>query len=123
MSKININGIDLEINMFDADTAEKVENAIVHVKTKSEEIRTNTSIKFSQSIRCICNEVFDCFNTIFGAGTDKQIFGDRTDMGECLEAFAELSQQTLQAGQHQLDSITQKYAPNREIRHKPTEKR
>lgn len=116
MSKINIKGVELEINVLDADTAEKMENAMEHVRIKSAEFQADKSMKLSAGIRAVCQLVFECFNSIFGDGTDKRIFGNHTDMGECMEAFAELARQTKQEGKERVSSITQKYAPNREAR-------
>lgn len=120
MSKINIKGVELEINMLDADTAETVENALLRVKEKASEIQADKSLKWSNGIRAICHEIFDCFNAIFGDGTDTLIFGGRTDMGECMEAFAELSRQTVESGMRTVQGISSKYAPNREARRRKT---
>ena len=116
MSKIIIQGVELDINMLDADTAERVETAVEKVQKAANDLSQNKTIKLSEGIRSICHEVFNCFDNIFGEGTDKQIFGGHTDMGDCMEAFAQLVQQTEQDGKQRIDSITQKYLPNREIR-------
>jgi len=123
MSKINIKGVELEINMLDADTAETVENELERVKAKTAELQADKSIKWSTGIRAICHEIFDCFNEIFGDGTDKLIFGGHTDLGECMEAFAELSRQTVDSSLQRVQSITTKYAPNREARRSSAKKK
>lgn len=122
MSKINIKGVELEINMLDADQAEKVEKELESVKNKCEKLQANNNMKLSDGIRKTCQIVFDCFNSIFGDGTDKRIFGNRTDMGECMEAFAELAKQTQDSGMQTVQNITSKYSPNRDARRHPAKK-
>ena len=116
MATIKINGVELEHNGFDADTVERAEKALERVKTRSEEINADKSLKLSQAIRIVCGEVFECFNTIFGPGTDKKVFGDTCDMGKALDAFAQLTQQIVESQKDGFTALTQKYMPNREAR-------
>lgn len=116
MATIKINGVALEFNSFDADAVERAEKALEHVKSRSEEIRLDKSLKLSQGIRAVCNEVRECFNTVFSPGTDKKVFGDTCDMGKALDAFAQLTQQIVEYQKDGFTALTQKYMPNREAR-------
>ena len=118
MSTIKINDIELEYNALDADTVERSDTALERVKNHAAEIGTNKDLRLSQGIRAICKEVFECFNTIFGEGTDKKIFGDACDMGKAMDAFGQLAQQIQASGEKEITAITSKYTPNRKVRRK-----
>jgi hypothetical protein len=64
----------------------------------------------------MCQEGFTCFNSIFGDGTDRKGFGDRVNLGVCLEAFGELSAQVKQKPIDRVNGIVLQYQPNREAR-------
>lgn len=116
MATIKINDVDLEFNALDAGTAEKIEVSMERVKIRVEEIHADKSLKLSQGIRAICSTVFECFNTIFGAGTDKKVFGDSCDMGKALDAFGQLKFQLEQSQTKFITDLTAKYTPNRAAR-------
>lgn len=116
MATIKINDIELEYNALDADSIELVENALEHVKKRYAEIKADKSLKLSQGIRAVCTEVFECFNTIFGPGTDKKIFGDSCDMIKALDAFGQLVHQIIESPKAQFSALEQKYLPNRAAR-------
>jgi len=120
MSTIKINGVDLEIDMMDADTAEKVEKAIEVVKNGAAEIEANKTLRLSEGIRATCAIVFECFNNIFGEGTDHKVFGNHSNMRVCTEAFAELCAQTTQQPQNMINGLKAKYSPNRAERRHPS---
>lgn len=116
MAQIKINDAELEFNALDADTAEKIENALERVNTRVSEIHADKTLKLSQGIRAICETVFECFNTVFGEGTDKKVFGDTCDMGKALDAFGQLKIQLEQSQSKFMTDLTTKYTPNREAR-------
>lgn len=118
MSKITINGKELEfkLNLLDADAAEQMEGLIEHVARRCEELEADNTIKMSQAIRAICQEIFSCFNTLFGEGTDRLIFGDRVNLEQCITAFAELSRQAPKQSMERMTNLMAKYAPNRATR-------
>lgn len=116
MATIKINGVELEYNALDANAVGKAEHALEQVKSRAAEIGSDKSLKLSQGIRAICEEVFECFNTIFGGGTDKKIFGDTCDMGKALDAFGQLSQQLVESQRAGMSELTTKYTPNRATR-------
>lgn len=85
---MKINGIELkDIDLLDADVMEDVEIATENVVKDIEEVKKTES--YSEAIRKQCIAIFEYFNTIFGEGTDKEIFGDKTNLRECLNAFKE----------------------------------
>lgn len=114
MKNIVVNGVDLgELDIFDADVAEKYEDCLNEVEKPVK----HEGLKTSSVIRKQCNVVFDFFNTMFGEGTDKKVFGNKTNIRVCLEAFASLIEQ-VNSQKEEVDKLTAKYAPNRAQRRK-----
>ena len=113
---MKINNVELEdIDIFDADVAEKYEEALGKVEKEAKKIQNAEEPKklsLSDSIRKQCASVFDCFNTLFGEGTDKKIFGNKTNLMVCLKAFEELVV-NVDEQKKELDKMTDKYSPNR----------
>jgi len=104
-----INGVELEdIDVLDADESEKFENAIEKVK-KIESIECS---KNSEAIRMICNAIFQCFNDIFGEGTDKKVFGNKVNLMICIEAFEQLIE-TFNKSNEKAEKFFSKYSSNR----------
>ncbi len=106
-----INNVEIEdLDLLDADIAEKYEKAIDGLKKESG--LTNEGLGLADTIRKECNLIFDFFNTIFGEGTDKKIFGNKTNYGVCTEALKEVIAQTNEQIK-ELDKATAKYSVNR----------
>ena len=108
-----INGVELEdIDVFDADIAERYENALEKVVEDNKNV---DGIKVSIIIRQQCNAVFKLFNTMFGEGTDKKVFGDKVNIVTCLKAFEELVEQ-VNIQKQEVEKMASKYSPNRAAR-------
>lgn len=124
MAMIKINEVEFEYNAFDADCIEKAENCMDEVMIKSTEIKADKDLRLSQAIRKICGVVFSCFDTLFGEGSAKKVFGDTCDMVKALDAFGQLTTQ-IKAANHaiEVDTIVQKYLPNRQQRRAAPEKK
>lgn len=104
---MKINNVELEnLDLMEADVMEDVETAIANVL---EDIETGKNIdKMSEVIRLQCTAIMDCFNTIFGEGTDKKIFGNKTNLRECIKAFKELQlciSEEIEKENKEIDSI------------------
>ncbi|MBU3107139.1 DUF6673 family protein [Clostridium gasigenes] len=107
---MKINNIELEnIDIFDADTAEKYENVLDKVVNYSKKLE---GLKTSSVIRSQCEAVFEVFNELFGEGTDKKVFGEKVNLKICLSSFAELVEQ-INSQKGEVDKIVSKYSPNR----------
>ena len=112
---MKINGVELDnLEIYDADVAERYEKALDDVIKKSEDIQ---GLKTSAIIRKQCECVFKFFNTMFGECTDKKIFGDKVNLLTCLKAFEELVEQ-VNAQKGEVEKIASKYSPNRAQRRK-----
>ena len=103
------------MDIYDLDTAEKYETAIAEFQKVTGELKLTSCEEdkaLSSVIRIQCNAVFDCLNTIFGEGTDKKVFGNRTNLMVCLKAFEELA---IYANDKraEMEKLGNKYSPNR----------
>lgn len=101
-----INKVEVgELDIFDADVMETIENALVKVQ---EEADKSVNLKLADGIRKQCKSIFNCFNTLFGEGTDKKIFGDKVNLLICLTAFEELVD-NINSKQYKLNKLSSKY--------------
>lgn len=90
---MKINDAELELDLYDADVMDRYTEAM----KKLDEKEKNKSIKGLSNgdiIRQECQMVFDFFNEIFGEGTDKKVFGNKTNIKICLEAFKQVVEYT-----------------------------
>lgn len=107
---LKINNVELELDLMDADTAEKYEKAIKNLDEK--EKNKQEGLGMAETIRQECKLVFDFFNEVFGEGTDKKIFGNKTNYAECEKAFKQVCDYTV-AQTTDLRKRTAKYSSNR----------
>ena len=85
---MKINNVELEdLDFLEAETMERIEQAQEEYSEKSKKV---DFAKHSEMIRYNCELVFDLFNTIFGEGTDKKIFGSRCNLMDCIKAISDL---------------------------------
>lgn len=86
---MKINDVELELDLYDADVMDRYTETI----KKLDEKQKNKSIEGlsnGEIIRQECEMVFDFFNDVFGPGTDKKVFGDKTNIKICLNAFKQV---------------------------------
>lgn len=113
---MKINGIEIgELDIYDADTMEKCEAALKKVQDDVAEITQSKVNSAADAIRMQCKSVFDCFNSVFGEGTDKKIFGNKTNLRVCLKSFAELVD-NIGEQKKDLENLTKKFTGNRATR-------
>ena len=110
--------IEVDFDIYDADTAEVYEGAM---QTVLESAVPKEGESLADGIRRQCNTVFAFFDTLFGDGFHKELFGQRTNMMECLQAFKEFLE-LVSKQREQLTALTaeiqstQTAAPNRAAR-------
>ena len=109
---MKINNVELDdLDLFDLDTAAKVEDAINVLEEKENESELS-GLGLADVIRQKCQFIFDFFNEVWGEGTDKKVFGEKTNVKECYKAFAQVIEKIGQS-KSELESITLKYSSNR----------
>jgi hypothetical protein len=107
---MKINGVELQdIDILDLEVAKKWEKALESVEGVAKSIE---GMKISETIRIQCTAIFEVFNTLFGEGTDKKIFGDRVNLMMCLKALEELVTQ-VNSQSAEVEKMASKYSPNR----------
>lgn len=104
---------ELDFDLFDADTAEAYEAAVDAVMEANADHPKGETL--SQTIRRQCAIVFNFFDDLFGDGFHKELFGERTNLLECTDAFAEFTA-AVDAQKAQLDERISKTTPNRATR-------
>lgn len=112
MGVININGIDLELDLMDADVMEKFESLCTEIANKIQEPTQYDGLSSAESMRKQCKYVDRFFDDLFGEGTAKAVFGGKCRLDDHLEAFALVTSQR-KALNEQLQSISNKYGVNR----------
>lgn len=78
--------MEVDFDIFDAESAEDYEMAVKQARAESVSVPGET---LAATIRRQCGAVFTFFDTVLGEGAHKEIFGERTNLIECLEAFRE----------------------------------
>lgn len=115
---MKIRNVELEFDFNDADDMEKLENAVEKTQKELNNISVDGK-KASEVIRETCKVIFNCFNEIFGEGTDKKVFGEKTNFNICKEAFEDLVNARIEQEKEfteEMNNIEKKYSPNRAIR-------
>ena len=107
---LKINDVELELDLMDADMAEKYEKAYRKMQRDVANIPKNLSL--ADSIRKQCNLVFYFFDEVFGQDTSKKIFGNRTNLRECIKAVETLIDH-VNKDVEESNKIINKYSPNR----------
>lgn len=107
---LKINDVELELDLMDADMAEKYEKAYRKMQRDVANIPKNLSL--AESIRKQCKLIFNFFNEVFGQGTSKNIFGNRTNLRECIKAVETLIDH-VNKDTEEANKIINKYSPNR----------
>ncbi|WP_346885101.1 DUF6673 family protein [Clostridium sp. UBA4395] len=106
---MNINGIELELDIFDADVAEKYDKAIKKVMNIEEETK---GMSVGEGIRTQCKAIFKVFDELFGQGTHERVFGNKVNLLECLKAFEALIT-GINEKNKEIELIANKYSSNR----------
>lgn len=76
--------MEVEFDIFDAEDAEVYEAAVEKVKAGA---KAEPGESLSGAIRRQCNNVFTFFDDLFGEDFHKEVFGEKTNLLECISAF------------------------------------
>lgn len=110
----HIRGLDLELDLHDADTMELYEKAFAEMSEDIKKLPKDGAS--SQIVKAYCRIFKALYDRLFGNGTSEQIFGEKNnirDINEVYDDFLEFvqSQQVdLEAFSNRLSA---KYSPNR----------
>lgn len=108
MAKIVVLGKELEGDFFDADFMERYETATRDMHNKATDARDRKYEKVADAFREQCAVAREYFDRIFGNGTSKELFGDRMNLRDHMEAIAELTECAVGA-KKEINDLTNKY--------------
>lgn len=118
MSMINVNGVDLELDLMDADVMERYEHMNKEIADRVASLNSAPGTN-ADKMRMINEEVRNYFDEIFGAGTAQEVFGDTQKLDTYLEGFGTVASASNGLAD-KVQDITDKYgltrAMNREQR-------
>lgn len=87
---MKVNGIEYELNLLDADVAERIEEAAQALADDfSEKIEELKSTSASKSIREQCRMIDVFFDTVLGEGAAVAVFGGKYDLEAHLDAYGQ----------------------------------
>lgn len=109
---MNILGVELEYDFFDADQLEVYERENAKVAEDVNEPTQYEGKSTADALRIQCRIVDDFFDALFGAGTARKIFKGKANIRDHMEAFGIMAQGAMSA-REELDKIEDKYTPNR----------
>ena len=108
MAKIVVLGKELEGDFFDADFMERYETATRDMHNKATDARDRKYEKVADAFREQCTVAREYFDRIFGNGTSKELFGDKMNLIDHMEAIAELTECAAGA-KKEINDLTNKY--------------
>lgn len=118
MEKVNINGVDFELNMLDADTIERFENLTTETVNEIKDQSNYEGLSNADSMRFQCRTIERFFDDLFGAGTSGKVFPvspgkqQNNDLGSHIEAFG-IAMQLSKESKERVRQLTTKYGPER----------
>lgn len=116
---MKINGVELpDIDVADAVEMERYEAALDKVNAEMKNLDIQGKRR-SELIRIQCTVVFEFFNSIFGNGTDRKVFGNSVNLTTCLTAFEEVAKSIDTMDSNLGKAYRAKYSPNREQKRHP----
>lgn len=78
-----------DLDVADLETAQKIDDFYAKYKDASDKVESEENRV--TVIKTVCNAVFSGIDDLFGSGTAKQVFGDKTNMRECMEAYRDIT--------------------------------
>lgn len=118
MSQVNtkweINGKTYELDLEDAETAERYESAFEMMDKEEKQMPKDG--KPSERIRSYCKLFENLYDRIFGDGSGKAILGDKANTRICNEVYDDFLRFVSFQKQESLafqNSLVSKYSPNR----------
>lgn len=118
MGKININGVNLELDLMDINIMGKYEQLMHETVERVQDKSQYEGKSNAEGMKYQCNLVENLFDKLFGEGTAEKIFsGKENNIYAHLEAFATIAKEGAAAGQ-KISTLVAPFlsSPNREQR-------
>ena len=82
-----INGVTIpDPDVGELDFNEKYEKAVEHIEEGMKE-HDFDKLSVSEGIRIQCTYIFEFFDSVFGTGTAKTVFGERVNLKVCIDSY------------------------------------
>jgi len=115
MSQIwKINGLEFELDMSDADTLEKYNEAFEKLQVKEKSLLKIG--KQTDIIREYCKMFYELFDHLFGAGTGEKLFNGKHSARLCeevYEKFIDFARDQVKEVNQNRNRIANKYTPQK----------
>lgn len=112
MSKVIINGVELELDLMDADVVERFDNLNAEIAVEIKNPEHYEGLSNADCMRVQCRMVDSYFDRLFGEGTADKIFPKRNNLGDRMEAFGQTVSMTKEQDSI-IASMTEKYTGKR----------
>lgn len=109
---MNILGIELDYDFFDADQLEVYERENKKVVEDIKDPSLYEGKSNADALRMQCGIIDRFFDTLFGAGTAQRIFKGKANIRDHMEAFGIMSMGAMNA-RAEFEKTLDKYTPNR----------
>lgn len=113
-TKWEVNGLTFELDLEDADTAERYETAFEQMEVEEKQMPKDG--KLSEQIRAYCKLFENLYDRIFGEGSGKAILGEKANTRVCNEVYDNFLNFVATQKSDTLafqNSVVSKYSPNR----------
>ena len=87
MSKIEINGVELELNLLDADVVEEYERLTKKIVARIQNKKAYEGKSNAEAMRYQCRCVDEFFDGLFGPGTSEELFPKKGDLAARMDGF------------------------------------
>lgn len=103
---ITINGVDLEFDMFDVNTADVFERECVKIGKDAKTVDGG----LAANIRYQCELIFSFFDAVFGDGTSDAVFHGKMNLADCMNAFKSVIDESRRQS-NAYNNLVTKYIP------------
>lgn len=86
-----INGKNIDIDILEADTAERYSSALEYVKKAADEYKSGDSI--GETIKAQCAVIYKFFDIILGDGESEKLFDGKKSLSVCLDVYEDFIKQ------------------------------
>lgn len=112
MSTVNINGVDLTLDLLDADVMEIYEDLNKRVVEDIQEPAQYEGKKSADQMRLQCRIVDKFFDDLFGEGTALKLFNGNNNLGDRMDAYGKVAHMS-EDNSKRLNNIAEKYGVGR----------
>ncbi|MCI8420452.1 MAG: AP endonuclease [Oscillospiraceae bacterium] len=110
--KMDVLGVELELDFFDADQVEIYEQENKEVVERIKEPTQYEGKSNADAFRIQCNIINEFFDHIFGEGTAKKIFHGKNNLRDHMEAFAIVADSAM-SSRKEMKALEDRYTSNR----------